>query len=212
MDENTKSQEVNIVLNRLYTDVVDLMRLLNPEGVTDEMKAKYLLSVVDKWTGLIKGVKSEERNTPVSENKKNTQQESGENGVKVIEVTPPPSENVIAKYTKRPYQEDGEFIFKRCTPKPEDKADLVGKYYKIKIHPDGSCTFSFNNDVELNVDDLTELNGNKTVYFPPEVAIVEGEIKEGSKVTTVEEGTVKQLDEDAKRFVVTSPVKLRIDS
>lgn len=223
MNEITKLHEINVVLNRLYTDVVDLMRLLNPAGITDEMKAKYLLSVVDKWTELLNGKKNEGVGKLGGENEGEPHKGNGGedencggnegNGSNSHDgCIPPPVEEVIAKYTRRPYLEDDGFIFKKCGPMPDDKKDLEGKYYKIKIHPDGLITFAFNDDIKLSLEDLTELESNKSVYFPPEVAAIEGEIKEGSTITTVEEGTVKQTDQKGKRYVVLTPVKLKINS
>lgn len=196
MDTNNK--ELAHVLQDLYSAVVRLVELVNPQGVTDEMKLKLLINQLQSITSGI-GLSSISSITP-EKGEKNEEQTHDK--PKSIDSQAPKTHAQLVKtgYATSPYPNESGFIFRRLAE------DSESKFFKIDIYDDDSCTFEL---VGLNNENLQFIKDNQSQLLPTGVATCDGHITDNCSVRTISLGKARQ---QGRVIYIESPMVVKFES
>lgn len=219
------SEQIRKVLSGLYTGVVDLMNLLAPDMVNDEMKARYLLHLLDNWKSLlptdgmpVQGI-THIPTVPVGERTcQPTVTSNATVGSSQVSSEATNKEVVEVRFVFNPTnEEDGKYYFKRSKKRDgamnqnqeDDKSPLANYYYKIIVYSDNTFEFTTNDEWLLDSDDLTVLRDSIDTIYPQAVAKYTGGITTSSKLRTIKPG--KGHKEGLKNFIIDQPLEMSIE-
>lgn len=190
--QNTQFQEV---LNELYVALMKVMRLANPNGVTDEMKLQQIIASLSALSG---SSCSSTATVPIVANGNTTEQ---------VAISSQPKESIASveiretKYAQGPElrEADNLYGFRNKDLDSEDNEQLC---FKILIINDDNALF------EMKTDDAVMNNiNNDSTLTPKEVIDLTGTPANGMKVHNTGRGI---LEKNGKFWMVKTPCKVEL--